>query len=115
MDKAENGYLLTSGLTNNHWDNQTTQNNKHIENSKDLVLNVGFKESVERGLITIFLPWTVVFINPYLLIGMAPVMCYLLTSAITHFCFIRYGWKHWIKHIETPINFDFAPELADPV
>jgi len=82
---------------------------------KDIILNVGFAESINRGLITIFIPWPLLFINPYLLLYAAPVMFCLFISALTHFCFIRYAWQHWIKHLPIPAICDFAADLDIPV
>ena len=83
---------------------------------KDIVLNVGFSESITRGLITIFIPWPLLIINHNLMIYVAgPLMFYLFISALTHFCFIRYAWQHWIKHIPDPMVCDFATELKIPI
>lgn len=82
---------------------------------RDIVLNVGFEESLKRGLITIFIPWPLLFINPYLLLYAAPLMFYLFISALTHFCLIRSAWQHWIKHQPTPTTCDFAIDLDTPV
>ncbi|GAC1422681.1 MAG: hypothetical protein NVS1B13_10160 [Flavisolibacter sp.] len=82
---------------------------------RDIVLNVGFEESIKRGLITIFIPWSLLAVNHNLLIYAAPVMFYLFVSALTHFCFIRYAWQHWVIDIETPAICDFATDLNIPV
>lgn len=87
----------------------------HTEKEKDLVLNVGFAESMKRGFIAIFLPWPFVFVNPYLMIAIAPLMFYLFVSGLTHFCFVKYAWQHWVKHIQTPAICDFATDLHIPV
>jgi hypothetical protein len=41
---------------------------KKTRRNKDIVLNIGFKESMIRGLICIFLPYPLLAINPVLLI-----------------------------------------------
>ncbi len=95
--------------------NIALENRKTYWIERDIVLNVGFSESIKRGMISIFLPWTVAFINPLLLIAMAPVMFYLFVSALTHFCFIRYAWHHYIEHHKDPAICDFAIDLQIPV
>lgn len=88
----------------------------HTEKRADLVLNVGYTDCMKRGFITLFLPWPALLLNAHLLmIALAPVMFYLFTSALTHFCFFKYAWQHWIKHLQTPSICDFAKDLHIPV
>jgi len=89
--------------------------NKKSWLEKDIVLNVGFEESIKRGLITIFIPWPLLAINHNLLIYAAPVMFYLFVSALIHFCFIRYTWQYWVKHIPSPEICNLANDLHIPV
>lgn len=81
----------------------------------DIVLNMGFRESLLRGGIVLFLPWPLLAINPTLLIYAAPVMSYLLITALLHFCFIKYAWQHWVLKMKTPEVCDFAKEMDIPV
>ena len=81
----------------------------------DIVLNVGFAESLKRGLISIMIPLPLLFINHVLLIYAAPVMFYLFVTALTHFCFFRYIWEHLIHHFPVPEKCDFAVDLNIPV
>ncbi|BDQ12092.1 hypothetical protein GCM10027036_34520 [Flavihumibacter cheonanensis] len=102
----------------NTTENTVTANailNKKAWIKRDIVLNVGFQESMIRGFITIFIPWPLLAINHNLLIYAAPVMFYLFVTALTHFCFIRYAWQHWIKHMKTAAICNFATDLNIPV
>lgn len=81
----------------------------------DIILNMGFRESLIRGGMVLFLPWPLMAINPTLLIYAAPVMSYLLITALLHFCFIKYAWQHWVKHIPDPEVCDISKELDIPV
>ena len=81
----------------------------------DIVLNMGFRESLVRGAIVLFLPWPLLAINHDLLFYAAPVMSYLLVTALLHFCFIKYAWQHWVLKIKTPEVCDFAKEMDIPV
>ncbi len=82
---------------------------------RDIVLNVGFAESMIRGLVSIFIPWPIMFINPLWMIYMAPLMFYFFVTGLVHFCPIRYAWRHWVKHIPDPLICDFAIDLNIPV
>ena len=86
---------------------------KWIDN--DIILNMGFRESLIRGLIVLFLPWPLLAINHNLLMYAAPVMGYLLITALLHFCFIKYAWQHWVLKMKTPEKCDFAKEMDIPV
>lgn len=92
-----------------------TIQNKKTWIERDIVLNVGFQESMIRGFITIFIPWPLLAINHNLLIYAAPVMFYLFVTALTHYCFIRYAWQHWVLKMKTPEVCDFAREMDIPV
>lgn len=80
----------------------------------DIILNMGFRESLIRGAIVLFLPWILLAINHNLLLYAAPVMVYLLVTALIHFCFIKYAWQHWVKHIPDPEVCDISKELDIP-
>lgn len=82
---------------------------------KDIVLNVGFKESIIRFTIMIFLPWPLLAIDHRLLIFVAPLLFYLEASAMTHFCPIRYIWCQWVQKKASPAICDLAKELDMPV
>ncbi len=82
---------------------------------KDIVLNVGFTESIVRCMVSIFLPWPFLLINHYLVIIAAPIMFYVFVSGLIHFCIIRYAWTHFVKHIPDPVICDFALDLNIPV
>ena len=81
----------------------------------DIVLNMGFRESLVRGGIVLFLPWPLLAINPSMLVYAAPVMSYLLITALLHFCFVKYAWQHWVLKIKNPEVCDFAKEMGIPV
>ena len=81
----------------------------------DIVLNMGFRESLMRGAIVLFLPWILLAINHNLLLYAAPVMTYLLITALIHFCFIKWAWQHWVLKMKTPEVCDFAKEMDVPV
>lgn len=81
----------------------------------DIILNMGFRESLLRGAIVLFLPWILLAINHNLLLYAAPLMVYLLVTALIHFCFIKYAWQHWVKHIPDPEVCDISKELDIPV
>ena len=53
-------------------------------------------------------------INHNLLFYAAPVMSYLLVTALLHFCFIKYTWQHWVLKIKMPEVFDFDKEMDIP-
>lgn len=75
-------------------------------------MNIGFRESLIRGAISIHIPVPLLFMNPYLMICAAPIMFYLMTSALTHFCTIKYIWQHWAKHQRTPELNCFAEDIG---
>ncbi len=81
----------------------------------DIILNMGFRESLIRGGIVLLLPWPIMAINPKLLIYAVPVMFYLFITALLHFCFIKYAWQHWVLKMKTPEVCDFAKEMDIPV
>lgn len=81
----------------------------------DIVLNMGFRESLVRGGIVLFLPWPLLAINPSMLVYAAPVMSYLLITALLHFCFVKYAWQHWVLKMKNPEVCDFAKEMDIPV
>lgn len=81
----------------------------------DIILNMGFRESLVRGAIILFLPWPLLAINHNLLLYAAPVMSYLLITALLHFCFIKYAWQHWVLKMNTPEVCDFSKEMNIPV
>lgn len=81
----------------------------------DIVLNVGFGESIIRGMIAIFVPWPFLLMGHEMLIAAAPVMFYLFITALTHFCFIRCAWEHWFKHLPTQPVCEFAIDLRIPI
>ena len=65
--------------------------------SKEMVLNLGLEECLGRGFIAIFLPMALIFINPALVIFAAPVMMYLLITALSHFCILKHAWHSWVS------------------
>lgn len=81
----------------------------------DIILNMGLRESWIRGALVLFIPWPLLAINPTLLLYAAPVMSYLLITALLHFCFIKYAWQHWVLKMKTPEVCDFAKEMDVPV
>lgn len=59
----------------------------------DIILNMGFRETLVRGGIVLFLLWPLLAINPTLLIYAAPVMSYLLITVLLHVCYFKYAWQ----------------------
>ena len=53
-------------------------------------------------------------INHNLLFYAAPVISYLLNTALLHFCFIKYAMQHWVLKMKMPEVFDFAKEMDIP-
>ncbi|MEO6870356.1 MAG: hypothetical protein ABI168_11965 [Ginsengibacter sp.] len=111
-------HTLTPALTTvdgiiAHPKKETTTKETWLE--RDIVLNVGFKESINRCVVSIFLPWPFVMADHLLLLYVAPVMFYLFVSGLTHFCVIRYAWRHFVKHIPDPLICSFAIDLDIPV
>jgi len=41
-------------------------------------------------------------INHNLLFYAAPVISYLLNTALLHFCFIKYAMQHWVPKMKMP-------------
>jgi hypothetical protein len=64
--------------------------------SKEMVLNLGFEECLGRGLVAIFLPMVLILVNHDLVFFAAPVMSYLLITALTHFCILKHAWHSWV-------------------
>ncbi len=101
--------------------NLTTANEPRVEGAivnwmkKDIVLNVGFRESMERALMAIFVPWPLICINRDLIFAAIPIVFYLFISGLVHFCPIRWVWFHIVAHISDPKICDFALELRIPV
>lgn len=83
--------------------------------NNDVILNMGFRESLVRGGIILFLPWPLLAINPVLLLYPAAVISYLLITALLHFCFIKHAGQHWVFKMKTPGVCDFAKEMDIPV
>ena len=65
--------------------------------SKEMMLNLGLEEYLGRGFIAIFLPMALIFINHALVIFAAPVMMYLLITALSHFCILKHAWHSWVS------------------
>jgi hypothetical protein len=86
--------------------NQTKKTTPWLE--RDIVLNMGFEESIKREMVAIFVPWPFVIVNHYLAIVAAPIMFYLFVSGLIRFCIIRYAWFHIVKHIPDPAVLDLA-------
>lgn len=83
---------------------------------RDIVLNVNFQESMMRCLVALFVPWFAILGGPKVIIYVGtPVMFYLFLSGMIHFCFVRYTWQHFIKHIPTPEKCQFAIDLNIPI
>ncbi|HTJ13451.1 MAG TPA: hypothetical protein VL547_15560 [Dinghuibacter sp.] len=81
----------------------------------DLMLNVGLKESFIRGFVGIFVlvPLFGLIDHRVLWFG-SPVIAYLYVSALSHFCVIRYMWRHWVKHEKDPLLKDLPADLYVP-
>lgn len=81
----------------------------------DIILNMGFRESLIRGAIVLFLPWPLIAIDPTILLYVAPMMIYLFISSLVHFCSFKYAWQHFVQHKVTPEVCDISKELDIPV
>lgn len=81
----------------------------------DIILNMGFRESLIRGAIVLFLPWPLIAIDPNILLYAAPLMIYLFISSLVHFCIFKYAWQHFVQHKVTPEVCDISKELDIPV
>jgi hypothetical protein len=67
------------------------------QNSKEMTLNLGLEECLLRGLIAVFLPMGLALVNHHLVFFAAPVMVYLLITALSHFCILKYAWHSWVS------------------
>lgn len=81
---------------------------------KDIILNVGFKQSMKRCIIALFAPIPLL-VNHTLLFAAIPIMFYLFVTGLLHFCPIKYVWQHWVKHTPDPAVCDLAIDLDIPV
>jgi len=64
----------------------------------DIILNVSFQESMIRFGVLLLLPMLVLLIDKHLVIYTAPVIGYLLLTALIQFCVIKYIWHRYVKH-----------------
>lgn len=81
----------------------------------DIMLNVGLRESFIRGLGAIFILIPgFSFTDHRLLYWSIPVVVYLYVSALSHFCIIKYAWRHWLHHGKDPLLKDLPAELYVP-
>ena len=78
---------------------------------KDMLPNVGFKDAVIRFGITILIPMLLLLIDKHLIIYAAPLMAYLLVSAIGHFCVVKFLWHRYAKKESAPV---LPPYGTDP-
>ncbi len=78
---------------------------------KDLVPNVGFKDAVIRFGISLLIPMVLLLIDKHLIMYAAPVMAYLLVSAIGHFCVVKFLWHRYVKKEPAPAQ---PPYGTDP-
>jgi len=79
------------------------------------MLNVSLRESFIRGLGAIFiLIPSLTFTDHRVLFWTLPVVAYLYVTALSHFCIIRYAWRHWLHHKKDPLLPDLPPELYVP-
>jgi len=54
-------------------------------------------------------------INHNLLFYAAPVMSYLLVTALLHFCFVKYASQHWVIKMKMSEVCNFTKEMEIPV
>jgi hypothetical protein len=80
----------------------------------DITFNVSFKESLTRGFIAVFQPSFYVLVDHYLIFVAIPISVYLYITALSHFCPIRYAWRHYIKHKIDVAHRDLPAELYIP-
>ncbi len=78
---------------------------------KDLVPNVGFKDAVIRFGISLLIPMVLLLADKHLIMYAAPVMAYLLVSAIGHFCVVNFLWHRYVKKEPAPAQ---PPYGTDP-
>lgn len=112
MKTNKRGINLVDGIIK-HPENEIIKT-KRTWLEKDIVLNVGFKESLIRCIIALFAPIPLL-VNHTLLFAAIPVMFYLFVTGLMHFCPIKYVWQHWVKHIPDPTICDLAIDLDIPV
>ncbi len=80
----------------------------------DIVLNVSFKDSLIRFGIMLLLPVLMLIIDRHLVIYTAPVIAYLFITAITHFCWVKYIWRRYVKHDPPPVLPDYGKDPNYP-
>ncbi len=81
---------------------------------KDIILNVSFQDSMIRSGILILLPMFVLFVDKHLVIYTAPIIGYLLVTALVQFCPIKYVWHRYIKHDPTPVQPEYGKDPNYP-
>jgi hypothetical protein len=90
-------------------DNSSKTRNKFVRHG--ITLNVSYKDALIRFGITILLPIVLLLIDKHIVIYAAPVMAYLFTTGIIHFCVVKYVWHRYIKHDPAPA---LVPYGEDP-
>ena len=82
---------------------------------RDIVLNIGLKESFIRFFIMLFLPWPFLAINHNLIIYIAPIEFYLEVTAMVHYCPIKVFLDKYFKKKIMPEVCNLSLELNVPV
>ena len=80
----------------------------------DIILNVSFQESMIRFGVLLILPMLVLFIDKHLVIYTAPIIGYLMITAVIQFCVIKYAWHRYIKHEPPPVKPEYGKDPNYP-
>lgn len=80
----------------------------------DIVQNVSFQESMIRLGVLLLLPMLVLLIDKNLVVYTAPVIGYLLVTALVQFCVIKYIWHRYIKHDPAPVVPEYGKDPNYP-
>ncbi len=81
---------------------------------RDIILNVSFQDSMIRSGILLLLPMLVLFIDKQLVIYTAPILGYLLMTALVQFCPLKYVWHRYIKHDPIPVQPEYGKDPNYP-
>ena len=80
----------------------------------DIVQNVSFQESMIRLGVLLLLPMLVLLIDKNLVVYTAPVIGYLLVTALVQFCLVKYVWHRYIKHDPAPVVPEYGKDPNYP-
>lgn len=80
----------------------------------DIILNVSFQDSMIRFGVLLILPMLVLVIDKHLVIYTAPIIGYLMITAVIQFCVIKYAWHRYIKHEPPPVKPEYGKDPNYP-